>query len=732
MAITFVGSNTQDTAGGLSLTFGIPGAAQSGDFMLAAVKQSENTTGREWDDDGGGGNGWTRLAYNRTTGGRDQETAIYYKIHDGAEVDPTFTWASGVTSEPMSGALLVYRGVDTTAPIQDWGWQWAQNDANPPNPSVSIGTAPSRVICVHNATHDDISSVAAPTGFTLRTQIWSGTANDHRNHFTADIEVNALGTYGPPDWQHSVLNTTPEYQTYTIALLEQQSLGITSTMPESTTFGSSLTLTGFGFEPVQGAGFVQIWSDLAGTIKQGQSVDIWADDEIQVTTSQGSLPNNATLYLVVTNDSGEESALWPINVGLLSYDLVIANQAPDHNWPLNNNYDDVVGGNDMTVSPVNGGGGFVTIPICEGSTHSWSAANARREAPNSANMNEDPITNRLMGGWIRLRSTQAGLACLYEEGGGVNNIAIFTGLGNVLIAQLADTDDDNVQAFSDFKLEVDRDYHIMFRYSYTDSVKEFRLYIDGALQAVTSGNPLTATDLDAHSGDISFGGPGGSLEVAGTNVLFNLNEDCLFAQWYTWSESKPESDILELFQRGARPTVTILSDTSENMQIALDALAGTVRPNAPLALRIEQPTDGTSLFLDADNITFDEAITTQLEWRGVGILTWTNLNGSDLISEKVYAALGGSVSIVNPAVLSLTGLQDNTEVRVYESGTTVEVAGQESVTTGVFSASIQVPSVDIVVHALGWLNQRLEAVSMGAGEVTLPIQQRVDRQYGNA
>ena len=65
MPITFVGSNTQDSGGALSLTFSIPGAAQADDLILVAVKQSENTGAQVWDDDGGGGRGYTRLAYNR-------------------------------------------------------------------------------------------------------------------------------------------------------------------------------------------------------------------------------------------------------------------------------------------------------------------------------------------------------------------------------------------------------------------------------------------------------------------------------------------------------------------------------------------------------------------------------------------------------------------------------------------------------------------------------------------
>ncbi len=733
MAITFVDSNVQDSAGALSLTFTIPAGATTDDFMVAFVKQSENTGQQTWDDDGGGGNGWTREAYNRTTGGRDQETAVYWKVHTGTESNPTFTWNTSGTTEPMSGSLLVYRGVDPSIPISDLGFREAQNDANPPNPSANISYINTAVVCFHAATHDDISAVAAPTGFNLRTQVWAGTSNDHRNHFTADLlDIDTLGSYTPPDWQHTVLNTTPEYHTYTLALNEIQPIGVTSA-PVNSTYGTSITIGGFGFEATQGTGKVELWDDVTGTTKVAQTVTSWSDTSIDITLTQGALGNDNEFYLVVTNDTGDVSSPRAITLGLAPYSVIISGvgDGPDHHWPLDGDYEDKVSTNDITVSPINGGGTFVSTQISEGTTQSWRCQNSRREAPNSNQINGQTEQNRLMGGWIRLQTIQKGLACIYEEGGGVNNIAFFSGLGNVLIAQQADTGDDNVQAFSDFKLTEDRDYHILFRFSYTDVTKEFRLYIDGEKQAVTSGNPLTATDLDGHSGDISFGGPGGNLEVAGTDVLFQSVEDCLYSNWYTWDESVSDADILDLFRRGAVPTVTIASDTEANMQIALDALTGIERPDAPLAIRVEEVSGGGSLALDADDIVFNDRCTIFVEWRGSGTLTWKNLNGSNLVSEKVYTSGGGSVDIVNPAILTLNGLENDTEVRVYEAGTTTEVAGQESVTTGTFSTSVEVNSVDIVIHSLDFLYQKLEGVDTSSGDVTLPIQQRTDRQFLN-
>ena len=190
----FVDSQTQDSAAAQSLTFDMSTITHStDDFMLAFVKQSENTGAQLWDDDGAGGNGWTLQVQNRTTGGRDMECAIFWKFATSAsESDPTFTWDSGGTNEPMSGMILVYSGVDTNVAFQGPTYLNSTNDANPPNPAVDVLFANTRVVCFHGATHDDISTTAAPTGFTMRDEVWNGTADDHRNIFGADIERDTV------------------------------------------------------------------------------------------------------------------------------------------------------------------------------------------------------------------------------------------------------------------------------------------------------------------------------------------------------------------------------------------------------------------------------------------------------------------------------------------------------------------------------------------------------------
>ena len=90
-----------------------------------------------------------------------------------------------------------------------------------------------------------------------------------------------------------------------------------------------------------------------------------------------------------------------------------------------------------------------------------------------------------------------------------------------------------------------------------------------------------------------------------------------------------------------------------------------------------------------------------------------------------------STTVNSNVSITLTGLKNPSEVRVFNAGTQTEIAGQESITGGsfVFSVSSGV-SVDISILSLGYQNQRLLSYST-TSDVTLPISQQLDRQYLN-
>lgn len=172
----------------------------------------------------------------------------------------------------------------------------------------------------------------------------------------------------------------------------------------------------------------------------------------------------------------------------------------------------------------------------------------------------------------------------------------------------------------------------------------------------------------------------------------------------------------------ANPAIYITS------QADLDRLANCDFTNCGFAIGVDF---GGSITLTADNIKFD-GNSNDIYYLGSGTLTWVNTNGSNAATANT--PLGGTVVIESPSTLTLTGLVSGTEIRVFEAGTTTEISGQESVTTGTFSTNINsatVPSVDISVISLEQVNFRLLNIDLTGGDVSIPISQRFDRQYEN-
>ena len=94
---------------------------------------------------------------------------------------------------------------------------------------------------------------------------------------------------------------------------------------------------------------------------------------------------------------------------------------------------------------------------------------------------------------------------------------------------------------------------------------------------------------------------------------------------------------------------------------------------------------------------------------------------------------GATVNVTASVSVTLTGLKNPTEIRVFNAGTTTERSGTgaENVTTGTHVFTL--PSgtaVDISILSLGYQNTRLLNYST-TSDATVPISQVIDRQYQN-
>lgn len=96
-----------------------------------------------------------------------------------------------------------------------------------------------------------------------------------------------------------------------------------------------------------------------------------------------------------------------------------------------------------------------------------------------------------------------------------------------------------------------------------------------------------------------------------------------------------------------------------------------------------------------------------------------------------------STTVTQDVTVTLTGLKDDTEIRVFDTGTTTEIAGIEDATAGspddrTFDITLAAATaVDIRIINVTHEIEKLTNYIMPSVDASLPIQQRFDRNYAN-
>ena len=591
---------------------------------------------------------------------------------------------------------------------------------------------------VYHRASGSIGVFAAHGGVSLLPTLTGGTSISLRNSV-----LGAAGNLDVESGHFSVLKLEGLYKNYTYTF----PLGVSDVDGDEivANIQANVIVTGSTFGAAQGTGKVELVenANYTGTIIN-QSIDSWSDTSVQFDVNAGALADT-NAYLFVTSDTGAFASI-AVQFGLPpeTYTEAVLGMitGPSHYWRFQNSYADEVG-----TATANGGGSggtptFSTTVIVKGDTHSFltNAENDYISPADQTDMNTSNIARRYIGGWFMVDRLSQTLSVIYEEGAQVNNMALLNGFGNNAVFQIANASDDYVQLYLDVSLTPNRPYHFLARFvasGFEGGV--CKAYLDGVLQSRSDGNPWETAQLDSHSGNISWGHEGTETLKVGddrgvdaTTIAFVSPVNCNYAHWHNWTDNNLDeaTDIRQtLFEKGALAQVTIPEDTAANMQTAIDAEANTLFPDWPCSIEIAKCTEG-NFTLSLDNITFEDRVSIQVRYLGADVLTLVADNGTVLDDMKISAPYGGTVNTLRPASLTLTGLQNPTEVRVYEAGTINEVAGQEDVITGTFVGTVQVPSVDIVVMSLNYEVIRLKGVDTSAN-TSLPIQQQFDRNYGN-
>lgn len=164
-------------------------------------------------------------------------------------------------------------------------------------------------------------------------------------------------------------------------------------------------------------------------------------------------------------------------------------------------------------------------------------------------------------------------------------------------------------------------------------------------------------------------------------------------------------DITVKMRRPEGTYTSYVATTQSSMSAAYSSLANDSLNRVQFKFRIEKNTTGLN----------------QLLW---SIQFNCGLSGADY-----------PFNLYRDTSLTLTGLKVNTEVRIFEAGTTTELGGVEnSGTSFIYKYQhdrVTNPLVDVVLMSLGYIYQRIESLSLGINNAELPIQQIVDRNYSN-
>ena len=400
------------------------------------------------------------------------------------------------------------------------------------------------------------------------------------------------------------------------------------------------------------------------------------------------------------------------------------------------------GSNGLTTTLTTPGAQFIANPVCEGVTNSLRTdtipgyTNASDEIgaqiANTADINTaaDIFRRRCVFVWVRPNELDTS-TCIFEQGGGTNNLAILTGLGGVFTAQAADSGQQFLIASAREKTQVNRAYLVALVWEHNTvhagAGNRVAVYVNGVLGEVFEG--AGATDVfPSHGGNITLGNTEGNLQSYNSssilsvarrkwlNMLGMINDSANFT-----IDATAATTLREIFERTVLAETVIAADTVANQQAALTALDGTNYGDVNCAIRIYQATDATDYTLTLSDVTFTENINLDnifIQYVGPNTLTIQLTTTIDPLYTSVPAEVettaainpGGGTLVILPPPNTLTVTvvfsggtpPADYEWRLYANDPTpgiigtVELAGAENETSNSISYDYVFTAADLV------------------------------------
>jgi hypothetical protein len=417
----------------------------------------------------------------------------------------------------------------------------------------------------------------------------------------------------------------------------------------------------------------------------------------------------------------------------MAYRDDIATLGADHHWPFEDDSLDEIGSVNGTDTSIL----YTASAIAEDASNAMStdALTDRVTLATTTEINNSAQARKAVCGWYLSTVYEAPPSRIYGEGNDTTVFQICMGFGNQVIFECVEPTNFplGLQIYGP-SLVPNRAYHLCAIFLGNAQGNEVKFFVDGVKQLnadPVDRQPDTAS-LDAR-GIPEFGDPVGVVGLGGGVVIQQATRDAHFNHWATWGD-EADADLTDievretLFEGGVLATQSVSTGTEAVMQTSLETIDNELKGNVPLAIRVPANTGDTDFELSSIAITFDPLSSIHVQYTGTATLNWRNDRDSN--ATIFSTPFGGTITVQNETQLDISGLQNPTEIRVFEAGTTTEVAGVENETDGLFESFVYVDSVDIMIVSLNEDIIRLEAVDTSV-DVVLQVSQFFDRNYNN-
>lgn len=206
MAITLVGTNTGGNNNGGDCTVNLPGAT-SQDDVVVVIGGHANSSGNQA---GVNTSGYTRVVHLANSTCR---LAIEYKVMGGSPDSSVSCRGSGSGVDATAYVVMVFRGVDTSSPIDAPSQSTSGNNNSPNSSAINVNTVGAAVISGIIQAADE-NNINAPSGYGNKVLVNRTETNPVTSAGAWDT-INTIGSENPGAWSSG---TSARWVAGTVAL----------------------------------------------------------------------------------------------------------------------------------------------------------------------------------------------------------------------------------------------------------------------------------------------------------------------------------------------------------------------------------------------------------------------------------------------------------------------------------------------------------------------------------